>query len=66
MSVDTYLKRKNLSTYRSVQQEDATIHVSEELAGWAAALGIGLRKFLFWTWLAVDLTPLQEHAHGSA
>ena len=66
MSVDTYLKRKNLSTYRSVQQEDATIHVSGELAGWAAALGIGLRRFLFWTWLTVELTPLHQQVHGPA
>ena len=66
MSVDTYLKRKNLSTYRSVQQEDTTIHVSNELADWSTALGIGLRRFLFWSWLSVELTPLPHGAHGPA
>lgn len=37
MSVDTYLKGKNLTVYQTVAQEDVVIHISPSLLQWAQA-----------------------------
>ncbi len=35
MSVDTYLKGKNLAAYQTVEQADVTIHIAPALVQWA-------------------------------
>ena len=60
MSVDTYLKRKNLSSYRRAEIEGVGLLISDSLGGWARTIGITARQFLFWKSLAVEV----EHQHG--
>ena len=66
MSVDTYLKRKNLSAYRTATYEDIRILVSDRLLNWAEALRISSRRFLLWKSLKIDLAPIHQHAAGVA
>ena len=66
MSVDTYLKRKNLSAYRTANYEDIRILVSDRLLNWAEALRISSRRFLLWKSLKIDLAPIHQHAAGVA
>lgn len=35
MSVDTYLKGKNLKAYQTVERADVTIHIAPALVQWA-------------------------------
>ena len=66
MSVDTYLTRKNLSTYHTAHFEDVKILVSSKLSGWAKALSISSRRHLFWKRLDIKIAPLRPHVHGAA
>ena len=66
MSVDTYLKRKDLSSYQNADYEGVTILVSRKLAAWARGLEIGSSRFLFWRGFEVDAAPLQQHLHAAA
>ena len=66
MSVDTYLKRKNLSVYRTATYEDIRILVSDRLLSWAEALRISSRRFLLWKSLEVEVAPIHQHAAGVA
>ena len=59
MPVDTYLKRKNLSRYQTVQHEDLTIHVAPSLQQWASAVVVDAERFLFWK----RFTVLTQHRH---
>ncbi len=59
MPVDTYLKGKNLSRYRSMEQDGLRIHVAPALSTWAERVDIDVRRFLFWTVFAVEI----EHRH---
>ena len=66
MSVDTYLKRKNLSAYRTATYKDIRILVSDKLLSWAAALRINSRRFLLWKSLKIEIAPIHQHAAGVA
>ena len=66
MSVDTYLKGKDLASYHRAGFEDVSILLSRTLATWAQTLSISASKFLFWASLAVDVVPVDAHAHGGA
>ena len=66
MSVDTYLKRKNLSAYRTATYEDIRILVSDRLMSWAEALRISSRRFLLWKSLKIEIAPIHQHAAGAA
>ena len=66
MSVDTYLKGKNLSPYLKLQHEGVKILVSGKLTGWASALQIGVSRFLFWKSLDIEVVPQHAHAPGVA
>ena len=59
MSVDTYLKGKNLSTYHPANVEDISILLSRTLATWASSIRISARRFLFWSSLGVEVLPLK-------
>ena len=60
MSVDTYLKRKNLSPYHTLMHDDVTIYVSFSLEKWAKAVRVGAKQTLLWRSFAVEA----EHKHG--
>ena len=55
MSVDTYLKGKNLSRYNVVEQGDVKILVAPSLIKWAKAVQLGSKRFLIWESFDVEL-----------
>ena len=56
MPVDTYLKRKNLSRYRTLEIEGVRVHVASALDGWAERIDVDAERFLFWRRFVVDVT----------
>ncbi len=60
MSVDTYLKGKNLSPYHAVEQDDVKILVAPKLIQWAAAVHLDVRQFLMFKSIRVGA----EHKHA--
>ncbi len=53
MSVDTYLQRKDTSSYQVVEGEGVQVLVSPLLAQQAQWIHVDLQKFLFWKSLSV-------------
>ena len=47
MSVDTHIGRRDLSSYRSVQQDEVELLVSHDLADNASSIAVQLGRFLF-------------------
>ena len=66
MSLDTYLKRKDLSRYHTAESDDVVLMLSQTLGTWAQSISITAKRFLFWTTLAVDTVPIHSHAPGVA
>ncbi len=66
MSVDTYLKRKNLARYHTSQAGDVVILLSQRLGTWAQSISISTKRFLFWTSFDVEVVPIHAHAPGVA
>ena len=62
MSVDTYLKRKNLSPYGVVNYGDLKILVAPSLARWAKMVQIDVRRGLFSQ--SFDVEAEARHEHG--
>lgn len=60
MSVDTYLKGKNISRYAVVDEEDVRILLSPKLVEWAQSIHVDVRQRLIRRALSVDV----EHRHG--
>ena len=64
MSVDTYLKGKNTSRYRRVEQDELEIFVAPALINQAARLTVDAGRFLFWRSFSVAAEPRHSHFHG--
>ncbi len=62
MSVDTYLKGKNTSSYRKIHHEDVTILVAKPLIQFASRIELVTRKKL----LGSKLTAVAHHRHTAA
>jgi hypothetical protein len=60
VSVDTYLKGKDTSSYLRVDHGDVEVLVSPALARWGRALHLGTKGAWFWRTLDVEV----EHDHG--
>ena len=60
MSVDTYLKGKNLAPYRTVEQDGVKILVAPKLIQWAAAVQVGVKQFRIFKSFEVGA----EHKHA--
>ncbi len=60
MSVDTYLKGKNIAPYRAVTFEGLKILVASSLMQWAESVRLGVSQFLIWKSFEVEV----EHRHG--
>ena len=60
MSVDTHLKGKNLSPYRSVRQGDVELLLDPKLIQWASTVRVDAGRRPIRHRLLVDL----EHQHG--
>lgn len=59
MSVDTYLKGKNLSTYRTVEQSGVVVHVAPALMQWASSAVVDTKRSLLRERFAVGV----DHKH---
>ncbi len=53
VSVDTYLQRKDTSSYQVVEGEGVQVLVSPMLAEQARWIHLDLQRFLFWKSIAV-------------
>lgn len=60
MSVDTYLKGKNLEKYQRVEFADLEVLIAPTLPRWAARVHLDVKRFLFWKSFEV----FAEHKHG--
>ncbi len=60
MSVDTYLKRKNLAPYVAVDHAGVSILVAPKLIQWAQAVHLDVKQFLIWKSFQV----FAEHKHA--
>ena len=66
MSVDTYLKRKNLAPYRRVEQEGVRVLVAPILATQARRITLDVRRRLLWTSLTAEIEARGDHFHSPA
>jgi hypothetical protein len=69
VSVDTYLRGKNLDAYATVRIEAESddpieVLVSQKMAQWASDVVIGIRKFLIWESFDIQVVPVHAHAPG--
>ncbi len=62
MSVDTYLRRKNLSPYSVVAHEGVKILVAPSLLKWAKAVEVDVRQGIFSK--SFDVEAIANHEHG--
>ncbi len=60
MSVDTYLKGKNLAPYKAVEHGGVKILVAPKLIQWAAAVSLDVKQFLIFKSFRVGA----EHKHA--
>ena len=60
MSVDTYLKGKNLAPYKAVEQDGVKILVAPKLIQWAATVQVDVKQFLIFKSFEVGA----EHKHA--
>lgn len=59
MSVDTYLKRKNLTKYQAQELDGIEVLITPVLSQWASRVEIDIDRFLFWKWFDV----IADHVH---
>ena len=62
MSVDTYLKRKNTSSYQRLQQNGLEILIAGGLQRFAKRIELDAKRFLLWR--SFDVWVEVKHAHG--
>ena len=65
MSVDTYLKRKNLSKYQPMELQGIQLLVAPSLVQWAEAVQLDVKQFFIWKSFNVAATP-NAHQHGAS
>ena len=63
MSVDTYLKGKNVGRYRTVVQEDVKLLVAPALYSQARSIKLDVSDFLLWRSLKAEVEPMGDHFH---
>jgi hypothetical protein len=61
VSVDTYLKRKNLGPYQPVDYDGVRVYVANSLARWAEAVHVDGKRGLLTRSFLVEAT----HKHGA-
>ncbi len=59
MSVDTYLKRKNLTKYQTQELDGIELLITPVLSQWASRVEVDIDRFLFWKRFDV----IADHAH---
>lgn len=66
MSVDTYLKRKNLAPYEHIERDGVEVLVARILTQQARRITIDARRWLLWRSLVADAEPHDDHFHSGA
>ena len=66
MSVDTYLKGKNLQRYRTVLHEDLKLLIAPVLYDQARTIRLELSDFILWKSLRAEVEPIGDHFHSPA
>jgi hypothetical protein len=66
VSVDTYLKRKNLAPYRRMPVGDVEVLVAPILVQQASRIVVARRRGLFGGSFDVDIEPRGDHFHSPA
>ncbi len=64
MSVDTYLKGKNLSPYSEADYEGLRILIAPSLLRWAKLVHVDTKQFLIWKSFEVAAEAM-PHRHGA-
>lgn len=64
MSVDTYLKGKNLSRYRAVYHDDMKLLIAPTLYSQARSITLDVSDFLLWRSLKAEVEPVGDHFHS--
>ena len=59
MSVDTYLKHKNLTKYQRQELDGIEVLITPVLSQWASRVEVDIDRFLFWKRFDV----IADHAH---
>jgi hypothetical protein len=59
VSVDTYLKRKNLTKYQTQELDGIEVLITPVLSQWASRVEVDIDRFLFWKRFDV----IADHAH---
>jgi len=59
VSVDTYLKRKNLTKYQTQELDGIELLITPVLSQWASRVEVDIDRFLFWKRFDV----IADHAH---
>ena len=59
MSVDTSLKRKNLTKYQTQELDGIEVLITPVLSQWASRVEVDIDRFLFWKRFDV----IADHAH---
>jgi hypothetical protein len=59
VSVDTYLKRKNLTKYQRQELDGIEVLITPVLSQWASRVEVDIDRFLFWKRFDV----IADHAH---
>jgi hypothetical protein len=59
VSVDTYLKRKNLTKYQTQELDGIELLITPLLSQWASRVEVDIDRFLFWKRFDV----IADHAH---
>ena len=65
MSVDTYLRGKNIAGYQRVSQDGVEVLIAPSLAGMSESIDLRLKRFLMFKSLSVDVT-VKGHQHSLA
>jgi hypothetical protein len=58
--VDTYLKRKNLSRYETLELQDVRVHVATTLSRWAESVVVDAERVLLF-WKRFDVQVAHRH-----
>ncbi len=66
MSVDTYLKRKNLSRYNRQRHDEVEVLIAPFLVQAARSISLDFAKGLFRRRFEVFVEPRRDHFHSNA
>ena len=66
MSVDTYLKGKNLTKYRTILHQGMKLFIAPVLHSQTQNLKLDVSEFLIWRSIRAEVEPIGDHFHSPA